>query len=188
LSVLAHDRFGAPVYIDEATADEWQRVRAIRLDTLNEAPYAFGSTFENESQQPEEWWRQRLIDGRWFIARDGEADVALTMLMEAPIPDSFESNGSVAVAIGEQWPWIRSVWTRPAARGRMIVDALMLHVCDTVAEAGIDFTVLGVRAGNDRAHAAYVRMGFIDIGTFIPGSASVEQPNWLMARASSLSR
>ena len=188
MSVLKHDKFGAPVYIDEVPAEQWQRVRAIRLDTLSEAPYAFGSTYENELQQPESWWRQRLVDGRWFIARDGDDDVCLTMLMQAPIPESFESNGSLPIAVGDELPWIRSVWTRPEARGRHIIDALMLHVCDQVAEQGIDFTVLGVRAGNERAHAAYLRMGFSDVGTFIPSSASVEQPNWLMARPSDTQR
>lgn len=179
-----HDKFGAPIGIEEVGPDQWQRVREIRLATLKDAPYAFGSTYEGELPQPEAWWRQRLTDGRWFIAVEGGQDLSVGMLMWAPLPDSFESNATLPLIPDGDVPWIRAVWTQPRARGRHLVDAVCLRICEVAAEQGAAMTVLGVRSANDRARAAYRRMGFTDIGTFIPSSAPVESPNWLMARTS----
>ena len=47
--------------------------RAIRLASLQEAPYAFGSTYEAEVGASEESWRRRLSDRTRFVAEvDGK--------------------------------------------------------------------------------------------------------------------
>lgn len=175
----------AGVVIEELSPDDWQRARAIRLACLKDAPYAFGSTYEEEVQQPQEWWRKRLVDGRWFIARQAERDLSVAMLIHGPLPETFSSNGALNMDLEASYPWIRSVFTVPEARGRKLVDLLCLHLCDLVATQGHQIMVLGVRQNNDRAHAAYLRMNFIDIGTFVPTSAPAEMANHLMARVTS---
>jgi len=40
--------------------DDWERVREIRLASLQANPEAFGAKFETESIRPERFWRARL--------------------------------------------------------------------------------------------------------------------------------
>lgn len=162
--------------------DEVQRCKDIRLACLADAPYAFGSTFEAESAQPDHWWEQRLADGYWVVAeRDGE-DLAVAMLMYQGLPDSFEPEPGSDLEGAEDYPWVRAVWTRPEHRGRGLVDLLLNHLGEVAAAAGARTLVLGVRAGNDRAIGAYRRLGFTSVGRFWPGNAQMPQPNLLMAR------
>jgi len=44
-------------------ADEWHRLRALRLQGLADAPMAFASTLAREEAFPDDVWRQRATDG-----------------------------------------------------------------------------------------------------------------------------
>ena len=45
------------VRIDAAS---WERLRALRLESLRESPQAFGGTFESEAQRSELEWRHAM--------------------------------------------------------------------------------------------------------------------------------
>lgn len=42
--------------------EDWQQYRDLRLRALKEEPQAFGSTYEDNSKHPDEYWQQRLED------------------------------------------------------------------------------------------------------------------------------
>lgn len=178
----------APVTVQHLGPDEVERCKAIRLACLHDAPYAFGSTFEGESAQSDDWWRQRLLDGHWVVAQAGGADVAVAMLMYQRLPDSFESTLDAAgapLAVMEphrEYPWIRAVWTCPEHRGQRLVDLLCLHLADIASASGAPDIVLGVRDGNDRAINAYARIGFEPVGRFFPAHAHITVANHLMRK------
>src|SRR5256885_3277342 len=44
--------------------------RRVLLAACNEAPYAFGSTYEGERDAPERRWRQTLLDRTRFVAEE----------------------------------------------------------------------------------------------------------------------
>jgi hypothetical protein len=52
------------------TAEDWQLYRRVRLAALEEAPYAFGSTYAAERDSPERRWRQTLRDRTRFVAEE----------------------------------------------------------------------------------------------------------------------
>ena len=44
-------------------AEEWERLRVIRLRALTDAPMAFGSTLADEQARSDEFWRGRATGG-----------------------------------------------------------------------------------------------------------------------------
>src|SRR5687767_3560879 len=98
--------------IELAGERDWERVRALRLAALQDAPDAFASTFERESVQPPEWWqeRQRSMSAITLLAvREADAGMAV-----------------VATEDGKLEAWLYAVWVTPAHRGWGVGDALMV--------------------------------------------------------------
>ena len=75
------------VEIREVTPADWEVMREIRLAALQEAPYAFGSTYAREASFTQEQWLARLHDR------------AATYL--AYLPGLAEPPGSAASTSGE---------------------------------------------------------------------------------------
>ena len=164
--------------------DEVERCKAIRLACLADAPYAFGSTYEGEVAQGDDWWRQRLTDGQWYVAHRDGVDLAVAMLTYQPLPETFEPLPQAPTLDREAaLPWVRAVWTQPEHRGQGLVDLLLAHLSDSAAATGATAIILGVRDGNERAVGAYRRIGFETVGRFWPSSGGVPQPNLLMAKS-----
>lgn len=164
---------------------EVQRCKEIRLACLADAPYAFGSTFEGESAESDDWWRQRLTDGYWIVAESDGEDVGVAMLMRQGLPATFMPSETAAELLPAQseFLWIRAVWIRPERRGQGLVDLLCGHLIERAAASEEKVIILGVRQGNDRAQRAYVRMGFSEVGTFNPVKSSTDLTNALMAKS-----
>ena len=86
----------AQITVRRVQAEEWERLRAIRLRALADAPMAFGSTLSREAAFPEHVWQERAeggasgADRATFIAeRDGEwiglaTGLALDHLVRTP--------------------------------------------------------------------------------------------------------
>ena len=53
-------RHGSPVAVEQLLAREIERLRAIRLRALREAPDAFGTTLEEAEARPPEDWEGQL--------------------------------------------------------------------------------------------------------------------------------
>jgi hypothetical protein len=90
------------VHIVRASADDWVRVREVRLRALEDAPSAFGSTYEEEREQPGSFWRDRLAgrDAATFLTVDGDRRVGLVSVF-------FEDVGLAHLV---------SMWVSPDAR------------------------------------------------------------------------
>ena len=164
---------------------EVQRCKEIRLACLADAPYAFGSTFEGESAEGDDWWRQRLTDGYWIVAECNGEDLGVAMLMRQGLPASFVPTDAAAGLLPAQseFLWIRAVWIRPEHRGQGLVELLCGHLVERAAAMGEKVIILGVRQGNDRAQRAYERMDFVEVGTFNPVTSATHLTNALMAKS-----
>jgi GNAT superfamily N-acetyltransferase len=121
----------------------------VRLAALKEAPYAFGSRWENEKDRSEEEWRQ-VIESRWrFVAvRDGQ-------VVGTAAGGEASYTGAAALT---------SLWVEPGSRGLGIGDQLVIAVLDWAKSAGFSRALLWVADGNLHAEALYRRNGFIRTG------------------------
>ncbi|MGA8532713.1 MAG: GNAT family N-acetyltransferase [Candidatus Tumulicola sp.] len=134
------------------TIDDWAIFRELRLEALREAPYAFGSTF-NDWQgdgDTEQRWRQRLTDVPFNV-------IAYLDEMPAGMVSATNPNPEGAVEL-------ISMWVAPPARSKRVADALVDAVLSWAHEQGIHKVSLDVVESNERAIAFYRRLGFVDQG------------------------
>lgn len=142
--------------IDVATADDWERVRAVRLAALDDAPDAFWATLDEERERPESAWRA-------WIDRDRSA----TLL--AVLDDDAGSRDVGLAVVGPHHELagvggLYSVWIDPVVRGRGAGDALLRHAVDHARELGYPRVLLDVGDHNRAAIALYERAGFAPTG------------------------
>ena len=138
-------------------ADEWRALRELRLRALQDAPDAFGATFEEESADPDEAWQRRANrpDGIMVVAVD-DAGRFVGMASGGTAPEEI---GGAA---------IYGMWVEPAARGQRIGEALIGVIASWAQSEGHDRIGLGVTIGNGAAAALYERLGFEDTGLRFP--------------------
>ncbi|WP_031085673.1 GNAT family N-acetyltransferase [Streptomyces sp. NRRL WC-3549] len=157
-------------------ADEWERVRDIRLAALRDpvASIAFLETYEDAVARPDAYWRERTEDGaaglrvRQFVAKglDGQWAGTVSVLVERPA-DGVRFG---AVAEVDQTHLV-GVFVRPEHRGRGVVDALFREAIDwswSLTGPPVERVRLYVHEDNARAAASYRRIGFVPSGASIP--------------------
>jgi GNAT superfamily N-acetyltransferase len=127
--------------------DDWREFRDVRLESLADAPGAFGARLADWADASEERWRQRLIDVPFTVVARGEA---------GPV-------GVVSGAESEDSVELISMWVAPGHRGTGLAERLIQRVV-AWASASERQTCLMVRDDNVGAIRTYVRAGFIDEG------------------------
>lgn len=134
----------------------------MRLDALQEAPYAFGSSYEHEVDRTERQWRQALLDRTRFVA---EVDGVVAGTVSGGDGDS---NATAAMT---------AMWVDPRYRRRGVGDVLVKTVLEWARSAGYGTMLLWVADGNDVAEGLYARNGFVRTGgvqEMRPGSLEYE--------------
>jgi GNAT superfamily N-acetyltransferase len=146
---------GGMVTVREVGADQWEALRDVRLAALEEAPYAFGSSYAREAPFTREQWLGRLErpDAVTFFAR--LADLA----EPAGLAGALEEDGVVEVV---------SMWVRPSARGHGVGAALVGAAADWAKARDRDTLHLWVTETNAPARLLYERCGFTPTGETQP--------------------
>ena len=146
------------------SADDWRAWRELRLQALEEAPYAFGTTLSEWQGEgdTELRWRDRLNSVPFnAIAR---IDGTPAGIVSATAPDAGGTSEMI------------SMWVAPFARGRGIGDALVHAVLLWCTEHGARRITLDVVESNEHAIVLYRRHGFAFAGDFLanaPGERSM---------------
>lgn len=127
--------------------DEWEVFRDVRLASLADAPGAFGATYADWVDAPEDRWRSRLTAVPFTVVAsvDGRG---VGVVSGAPSDDHVE---------------LISMWVAPDHRGTGLAGRLIEEVASWASARGQD-TYLMVRDDNPRAIRAYERRGFTDLG------------------------
>jgi ribosomal protein S18 acetylase RimI-like enzyme len=120
----------------------------LRLRSLSDAPYAFGSTLAEAVTYTDLDWQTQLERGPYLVASSESGDVGVLRL--APGDSSGE------------W-WLYSLWIAPETRGTGLVDQLIAGAEALVRDHGGRHLFLDVARQNHRAIAAYRRLGFQEI-------------------------
>lgn len=133
--------------LNEHAAD---RLRLVRLRALEDAPDAFGSTFDEAAAKPVSDRRAQLRDLATFVAVHDGVDVG--MVRGGPDQDRPGT------------AFLLSMWVVPEARGQGVGSALIDAVVAWARGAGFSRLVLEVGDGNCAAIALYARKGFTPTG------------------------
>lgn len=133
--------------------EEWRLLREVRLRALADAPYAFGSTREEEAAREDEWWITSVTTLGWFIAEDGEE--ATGLIAAIPGKESGENH-------------VISTWVAPQRRGSGVAQQLVAAVVAWASEHGASGLVLDVAENNSRARRFYEKAGFVATGATRP--------------------
>ncbi|MEV7190614.1 N-acetyltransferase [Streptomyces sp. NPDC093510] len=179
------------VYVVRAVrADEWPRVRELRLAALRDpaAPVAFLETYEDAAAKPDAYWKERAAGAprgrhvRQFVAEgpDGMWAGSVTALVEeAGTADVF---GGV---IERRQAHLVGVYVRPEHRGSGATDALFEAAVGWAwSLEGVERVRLYVHEGNPRAQAFYRRFGFVRSGGVapVPGDPSSREFELVLKR------
>jgi GNAT superfamily N-acetyltransferase len=136
--------------VERLSAEEGPRLRAIRLRALQDAPDAFGSTFEEAVNRSAESWSVQARDLPTFVAVDDGRDVGMARC------DIDTSDATTA--------WLISMWVAPEMRRVGIGGVLVDAVIDWARSNGANRILLDVANDNAPAVALYDRKGFQPTG------------------------
>jgi RimJ/RimL family protein N-acetyltransferase len=150
------------IQITKASATEAERLKSLRLDALKDAPYAYGAQHEVDKEKPISFWQQTLVNSNWFFTSIDGVDIGLIGVEKAA-----KDRGSDC--------WIFGWWIAQSFRGQGVA-ALMLNAIDKFCiENRWLKQGLGVWPENQRAIAAYLKLGFIAGGEPIPSRSKPGQ-------------
>jgi RimJ/RimL family protein N-acetyltransferase len=142
---------------------EAELFRQIRLKALQDAPYAFSSTFDSALRRSAESWREQAestaqgSDRATFIAFSEEVPIGITALYR--LEDQAE--------VGE----VLQVWVAPEFRGSGIARDLMDVVFQWAGENNFRRIIAGVTKVNLRAQKFYTKYGFSVMDESLPNNA-----------------
>ena len=133
--------------IKQASAEDWELLREVRLRALADSPQAFLETLEQAKTLPESHWRERATS----------SDTQACFLRE-------ERAGMVGcfVADDPETVFLVAMWVAPELRGTETARDLVRHVVDWAREHRAARVCLSVEPGNDRAARLYEKCGFVE--------------------------
>ncbi len=154
------------VVIERFGADEWERLKAVRLRALRDAPDAFGSSYERESGFTPDTWRERLSGSWWRVAVAEGGDVGL-----------------VCVRVEEGRAHLLSMWVAPEARGRGVGSRLVDAAIGRAREQGLDEVELWCVDHNTAARALYAGKGFTPSGKAmgLPSNPDIPESHYVLS-------
>ena len=128
------------------TERDWQLYRDVRLQSLQESPAAFATTYEVEAARPDDYWRERMTScDRLLAVRDGAPQGVVSLY-----------HGDPAEATGE----VLALWVRPEARNTGVAWQLLEAAVARAAAVGLRKVSYWVSTENGRALAFATNYGF----------------------------
>lgn len=143
-----------------ATVADWERIRAVRLRALADAPDAFWTLLEDEEQRSPESWQAHL-------RKDTELSVlGLYGGQDAGLVWGAPHHSHIGEELHEvpEEAGLYGMWVAPEARGSGLAEALVRTVIDWARQTGYSVLKLDVNDTNLAAQRLYARCGFEPTG------------------------
>jgi GNAT superfamily N-acetyltransferase len=150
--------------------DQWPAYRAIRLQALQDAPDAFGSTLAGALALTAEDWANRLAQ-----AAVSGGDCPLAAELDGKLVGLIWARADAQQADNIN---LYQMWVAPQWRGQGVAGMLLGAVIAWARSRGARSLELGVNCANPVAIGLYVRTGFVTVGSPCPmraGTALMEQ-------------
>jgi ribosomal protein S18 acetylase RimI-like enzyme len=138
------------VIIDRLRAGDGERLRAIRLRALRDAPDAFATTYEEAAAVGPENWNRQPEQLATFVATERGTDLGL---VRGALPNHPEGAA-----------YLVCMWVAPEARRQGIGSALVDAIVQWARAQGVTRLLLDVSEVNEPAIAFYTRKGFVPTG------------------------
>lgn len=179
---MEHGDQRGDVVIRAIRAEEWPRVRDLRLEALRDpvAELAFLETYEEAAAKPDSFWVERAAgaaegtrERQQFIAETADGEWVGTVVVLVEEVGSLDVFGGV-VERGQAH--VVGVFVRPEYRGGAVgvTGALFEAALEWAwGAAGVERVRLYVHERNTRAEAFYRKAGFVVSGVSLPGPAGV---------------
>ena len=140
-----------PTKIERLSAGDGERLRAIRLRALHDAPDAFATTLEEAAAEPLENWERQLQQVAAYVATAGGCNMGLA---RGARHDRLSDTG-----------YLLSMWVAPEVRRQGIGADLVQAIVRWARTEGLKRLLLDVAEGNLPARALYTQQGFEPNGT-----------------------
>lgn len=159
-------------------AGEGERVRELRLRAVRDpaAAIAFLTTYDQEVVRDHEFWDERAAGGAggdsaaMFVAESGDAWVGTCTVLVRRAGEVDHTGRRLLRGRAD----VVGVYVDPAHRRGGAIDALLDAASRWTASQGFDTLSLDVHVDNERAQAAYRRVGFIATGETFTGPIGPE--------------
>ena len=141
------------VVVRRCTALDWEKLKAIRLESLGDTPEAYGSTYDDAATWPDERWRSVASQWKYWL---GERHGRVV--------------GMVSGGLNDQHPgtrWLYGLYVTPAERGTGVAAQLVDEVSKWARGEGATSLYLHVTSTVLRARAFYEQTGFEPTGEVI---------------------
>jgi ribosomal protein S18 acetylase RimI-like enzyme len=135
-------------------ADDWARQRALRLEMLADTPIAYLESLANAQARSDAGW-MTLVAERTASSTSAQWVLEAGNRFVGTMSCVLDETGRVHVV---------AVYLSPAYRGHGRLDRMLDEVARWARERGVTTLVLEVAKQNDRAVAAYRRLGFAPTG------------------------
>jgi GNAT superfamily N-acetyltransferase len=130
--------------------DDWEDLRAIRLEALLDTPDAYGSTYEESVRWSDAQWKNAASTRLYYLAsRDGRVV------------------GMVSGGFNDGYPgtrWLYGMYVTPSERGTGTSERLVRSIEEWAKKHGVDEIYLHVTMSVPRARAFYDKVGFRSTG------------------------
>lgn len=145
-----------PFTVRSPREEDWEHVKALRLEMLADTPLAYLETLEQARAKPDDLWRRR--------AGEGVTDRGITAVAILP-SGRWVGSMTVRVLDEDEDPWLLAVYVAADVRGDEfgVTDALLAEM-ERWARSRASGLLLEVNEANARARAAYRKRGFVETG------------------------
>jgi ribosomal protein S18 acetylase RimI-like enzyme len=141
------EQFGFVPDIELLAADEWYRLRDIRLTALRESPHAFLATYKDEEAYSEDRWRAEFVRGNWNIGLIKGRPVSLLGVTREADTAAREC-------------YLEYLWVSPEYRGSGVARSMLEFILEGLRTSGVTTVFLWVLDGNEIAMKFYRKVGF----------------------------
>jgi GNAT superfamily N-acetyltransferase len=139
------------ITVRELEESDWEDYRSARLQALQDSPEAFVAAHAEESQYPEDRWRDRMRRSRRLLAEQDGVAAGVASIGAA-------SDGS------EDRAELFGLWVRPDLRGKGVATALVKAGARVARQRGDSHLLYWVGSENGRAVAFASGCGFRPTG------------------------
>ncbi|WP_189876616.1 GNAT family N-acetyltransferase [Streptomyces bluensis] len=179
---MEHGELRGGVVVRAIRAEEWQRVRELRLESLRDpvAELAFLETYEEAVAKPDSFWEERAAgaaegtrERQQFIAETADGEWVGTVVVLLEKAGSLDVFGGV---VEREQAHLVGVFVRSEYRGGAVgvTGALFDAALEWAWGAGVERVRLFVHERNTRAKAFYRKAGFVASGVTLPDPVRVE--------------